>query len=93
MTTNSTHRPRRVTLRRGTVVALLTAGTTGLLGAVPAASAAPLGSYRCQGGLSDGRWLAHSQDDFDACRAGGGDIVWVADPDSGPVRPPVFVEG
>jgi hypothetical protein len=96
MTTTPAHGPRRAALRRAAAVAALTAGTIGLLGAAvaPAASAAaPSGGYRCQGGLSDGRWLDDPQVDFDACRADGGDPVWVPDPDTLPVRPPEFLEG
>ena len=95
MTTTPAHGPRRAALRRAAAVAALTVGTIGLLGAAvaPAASAAPSGSYRCQGGLSDGRWLDGSQADLDACRGDGGDPVWVPDPDTLPVRPPELLEG
>lgn len=77
-------------LRRLLAAVTLTVGATLASGALvaPAASAAvPLGSYRCVGGLSDGRWLEHTQDDFDACRASGGEPVWVADPPVGPPPP------
>jgi hypothetical protein len=86
------HAPRCAALRRLATVATLTLAAIGLLGAAVAPAASASGSYRCQGGLSDGRWLDGSEADFDACRGNGGDPVLVPDPDSLPVRPPDFLE-